>query len=1200
MRTAFPGVVKRMKRIGFESLWAAALLIAVTAPAGAQPQWVNNQAARAVIGQTSFTRQNPTPSRTILGAVGGVAVADGKLFVADGNRIGAGPVGNRTLIYHNLSSFLPGAADDLNQSLECPVCVGAADVVLGQTDFTKIVEGVQNGQRAPSGVHSDGIRLAVADTNNNRVLIWRTIPTTNNQAPDVVIGQPDMSTNLPRTTREGMRGPQGVWIADGKVFVADTQNSRVLIWNSIPASNGAPADIVVGQPDFNTRPEPDLTQSNFDPQANNLLDPVGVTVADGKMFVADLGFDRVMIYLSIPTANTPSADIVIGQKDFTTAGFIDHDDDATTATISSAVFDMCDELDPFQDDGTRTPNDDRFPLPVDRGDPEEGEELPIRYPARCEHTLNFPRFALYDGTDLYIADTGNDRILVYNGIPTTNGAAADAVIGQPDFVALTDAVGPGNLRNPTSLAHDGTNLYVAEPFTRRVSVFTKAQPAIALEGIRNGASFGVRAIGYLEWEGATTDDGQLVTVRIANRLYEFRTETGETAESVRDKIIDLIEADEFSLVTARPFNGLGTFARATVTFGGTPTAGEQVRMTIDGRNYQFNVIAGDPPERMVDRFLFVVNQAGGDPAVFIERDPSDVNSLSLVAKDPGPDGNNITISVVGGASTQLEIAITTPDDDPDDDEQPSTLGGGAFPRRIRLTSIPDGRIGNGITLESTMGGAGVTTSTSGSRLDGGSDARMIPPGTLTSIFGEGFTDQVYEASLDASGKLPTSLGGVEVFVNGKLAPLYAVSPNQINFQMRWDVQGIGSSTYVRMRRADGSVEVSAPRANQTPNFGPGLFANGLTEPRQAVALHGQGVATGTIGISAAREDDEIQAGTTLTITINGRPYAYVTTDEDSPASVRDSLINLINANGGDPDVIASQGTTGFFSARANITLTNDPAVGDTVTITIRDREYSYTAVEGDTVESVRNLLIQTINAGNGDIEVTARDISGIGSVVLQVIARELGESGNEIPFSVETSDGSTITAERSDLGEDDEDTGKLAGGRTDPVVFLTARNAGREGNDITYEAETSDATNVSATARANTLCCGNEPFSLITEDNPAIPGEIIILFGSGLGLTSPTPASEGLEAGEITPAAPLFNVPLRFEDFVASQAGGRTAQVEFVGLMPGFVGIYQLNLKLNEQLPDDPETPLYIAQQTFFSNTVAIPVKNLVPTDPTQ
>ena len=39
-------------------------------------------------------------------------------------------------------------------------------------------------------------------------------------------------------------------ITNSMIAVADTDNNRVLIWSTIPTSNGVPADVVVGQPDF--------------------------------------------------------------------------------------------------------------------------------------------------------------------------------------------------------------------------------------------------------------------------------------------------------------------------------------------------------------------------------------------------------------------------------------------------------------------------------------------------------------------------------------------------------------------------------------------------------------------------------------------------------------------------------------------------------------------------------------------------------------------------------------------------------------------------------------------------------------------------------------------------------------------------------------------------------------------------------------
>jgi uncharacterized protein (TIGR03437 family) len=1189
------------------------LTLAVAAPLAAQRDWVDHQAARLVIGQPSFTRQNPASSRDAIGSAGGVAVAGNKLFIAEGNRIGATPINNRVLIYNNLSGFIPAIEAVPPQEKTCPVCVGTADVVLGQPNFETLPNPDPEVPRpapsqanlyAPSGIASDGNVLAVADTNHNRVLIWQSVPTNNSTPPNVVVGQPDFTTTTPGTSAQKMRGPQGVWIDSGRLFVADTQNSRILIYNSIPTSNGASPNVVVGQPDFDTRPEVDLTQQDYPPTAARMLDPISVTVNNGRMFVADLGFDRVLIFFSIPTQNGFPADVVIGQKDMETTGFSDHDDNILTPQVRTAVLDMCDQIGPFDDDGSFTPNDDIFPDPIDRdpnpdldgdGEPDD-EPPPLRWPRRCENTLNFPRFALSDGEKLFVADSGNDRILVYNQIPTQNGAPADVVIGQPDFIALTDSVGPGNLRSPTSLAHDGTNLYVADPFVRRVLVFSPADPIVYKEGVVNGASFAVKATGWVEYSGATTDDGQLIKLTISARPYELRTAKGETGESVRDKLIAMINADADRLVDARPFNGPGFFARAQIKFGGSVRAGDVIRLTIGAKSYELTTFADDVPLGMVDRFNFIID-ADPHPLVTVDRDPADVATLLITARDAGPAANSIGLSVGIPSGSPLTAELANPNTDVS--SEVGSLAGGSFPYRIRLTAIEEGRPGNGVTIANEVGGAGVTGATSGGRLTAGSDARMLPNGSFASIFGEELAGETLYASLNAEGMLPTELGGVQVFVNGQATPIYAVSPNQVNIQVPWEIEGIGSSTYVRRVMPDGSVTVSAPRANETARAAPGIFAYAGNEPRRAVALHGQAQAQGTIGIAAgtsstSENSETVNAGATVTITVNGRNYTYTTQSGDTLESVRDRLIEAINAGNGDPEVVATAGREGFFSARADVDFTGEPVAGDTVTITVADREYTYEVQEGDTLAVIRNVLVNNINAGQGDPDVTARRLELVGAVVMQVVARSLGVEGNDIVFAVERT-GTGVQVETN------VEEGHLEGGQTPPVVTLTARVAGREANAITYSASTSDAAIVGATARTTTLCCGNVPFSLITDENPAIPGEIIIIYASGLGFTEVKPQDQGIESGEITPALPdpkPIQVPFIADDFVSALAGGRTAQIRYAGLAPGLVGVYQVNLQLNEQLPDDPETPLTIAQVLFISNTVTIPVKNLIQRDP--
>jgi hypothetical protein len=168
--------------------------------------FVNGQAARAVIGQVTFTAADPNSSNTVLGAANGIAYAANTLFVADSNIMGAAPVNNRVLMFQNLSSQLPQVTAELPYLTTCPVCVGTATLVLGQPDFitdTINTDATQNNLRLPSALASDGVHLAVADTYHNRVLIWNHLPTYSNAPADVVVGQANFANwqSLPLTTR---------------------------------------------------------------------------------------------------------------------------------------------------------------------------------------------------------------------------------------------------------------------------------------------------------------------------------------------------------------------------------------------------------------------------------------------------------------------------------------------------------------------------------------------------------------------------------------------------------------------------------------------------------------------------------------------------------------------------------------------------------------------------------------------------------------------------------------------------------------------------------------------------------------------------------------------------------------------------------------------------------------------------------------
>src|SRR5258705_14008293 len=113
------------------------LVVLLAAVAAHAAEFSTGQAARMVIGQRTFTDQVPGASENLVGGVSGLAFANDTLFVVDSNRIGASPQNQRVLLYKNISSALPKPTDELGYDRPCPVCRGTADVVLGQTDFTK-------------------------------------------------------------------------------------------------------------------------------------------------------------------------------------------------------------------------------------------------------------------------------------------------------------------------------------------------------------------------------------------------------------------------------------------------------------------------------------------------------------------------------------------------------------------------------------------------------------------------------------------------------------------------------------------------------------------------------------------------------------------------------------------------------------------------------------------------------------------------------------------------------------------------------------------------------------------------------------------------------------------------------------------------------------------------------------------------------
>jgi len=101
----------------------------------------------------------------------------------------------------------------------------------------------------PNGLTSDGTKLVLCDRFNNRVLVWNIAPTAWNTPPDLVLGQPNFINNNPGTTKSGMNWPGNASLAaNGTLAVTDTDNDRILLWFTFPTSSGQSADIAIHLP----------------------------------------------------------------------------------------------------------------------------------------------------------------------------------------------------------------------------------------------------------------------------------------------------------------------------------------------------------------------------------------------------------------------------------------------------------------------------------------------------------------------------------------------------------------------------------------------------------------------------------------------------------------------------------------------------------------------------------------------------------------------------------------------------------------------------------------------------------------------------------------------------------------------------------------------------------------------------------------
>ena len=197
---------------------------------------------------------------------------------------------------------------------------------------------------------------------------------------------------------------------------SDTGNRRVLGWSGGVPSADVPPDLVLGQPSPADRGE----NRDGPADADSFRWPHSMAGTDDLLLVADAGNHRVLGWSPSPTSDRP-ADLLLGQPDFTSA-----------------------------------------------------EEWPYA-PQRAD-SMRFPYAIDLDRDWVAVADTANNRILMWDGTPAT-ARPATVLLARPTFGVngenRWDAVGPDTLCWPYGLSLHGDALAVADSGNNRIMIWRR-------------------------------------------------------------------------------------------------------------------------------------------------------------------------------------------------------------------------------------------------------------------------------------------------------------------------------------------------------------------------------------------------------------------------------------------------------------------------------------------------------------------------------------------------------------------------------------------------------------------------------------------------------------------------------------------------------------------------------------------------------
>jgi uncharacterized protein (TIGR03437 family) len=425
--------------------------------------------------------------------------------------------------------------------------------------------------------------------------------------------------------------------------------------------------------------------------------------------------------------------------------------------------------------------------------------------------LNLPKGLAIDGSgNIYVADSGNARvrrITPAGMIGTVAGNGYSAAAGDGGY-----AVGASISDVMAVVVDPAGNLYIADSSNRRIRKVNTAGIITTIAGV------GV--------QGFSGDGGPAVSAMLGRPVALALDSGGNLffADSVNQRIRKI---DTNGIITTVAGNGIDAFSGD----GGQATGaslGFPIGVTVD---LSGNIYIADGDNARIRKVTpgGIISTVAGNGRGGFSGDGGPALSASInIPSDVAVDGaGNLYIADAGNNRVRkvdttgtISTIAGTGTDGYSGDGGISTQAALNYP--WSLTADPSGniyisdRVNNRVRLiagvQSPAPSLVDNSAVNGATFTKG---QPIAPGAIVTIFGSNFAAGTAFAQ---TVPLPTSLGGTSVTFNGVAAPLFYVSPGQINAQAPFDM----ATGQVQIQVHRGGVN-SSTTVSSSASFSPGIF-----------------------------------------------------------------------------------------------------------------------------------------------------------------------------------------------------------------------------------------------------------------------------------------------------------------------------------------------------------------------------------------